>query len=118
MNVILIGLGGGLGAILRYSLTVLVEKFWFSSFPIATLLVNIIGCLLIGLALGSSIQLKDASYYFFIIGILGSFTTMSAFSSQSIDLFASNSPIIGSLYIMLTISLTILATYIGLILGK
>ena len=118
MNLLFIGIGGGLGAISRYGLTICIDKLSSTSFPLATLIVNVLGCLLIGLILGSGIQSKDSTYYFFVIGFLGSFTTMSAFSSQSIDLFSSNTPIIGTLYIMLTMSMTILATFIGLTLGK
>jgi len=113
MNILLIGLGGSLGAISRYLLNEIVIKYIPTSFPTGILVVNIIGCLLIGLLLGNSMMSKDHVYYFFAVGFLGSFTTMSAFSYQTIELFNTNI-LIACSYIILTLTLTILATYIGI----
>ena len=117
MNILLIGLGGSLGAISRYLLNETVIKYIPTSFPTGILIVNIIGCLVIGLVLGNSMISKDHVYYFFSIGFLGSFTTMSAFSYQTIELFNTNI-LIACSYIILTLTLTILATYIGINFSK
>ena len=117
MNILLIGLGGFLGAISRYLLNEIVIKFLPTNFPIGIFIVNILGCLLIGLFLGNSITSKDNLYYFFAIGFLGSFTTMSAFSYQVIEFFNTNI-LIACSYIILTILLTIMATYIGINFSK
>jgi|TARA_B100002019_G_scaffold19230_1_gene14840 CrcB protein len=117
MNILLIGLGGSLGAISRYLLNEIVIKYIPTSFPTGILIVNIIGCLVIGLLLGNSMMSKDHVYYFFAVGFLGSFTTMSAFSYQTIELFNTNI-LIACSYIILTLTLTILATYIGINFSK
>ena len=117
MNILLIGLGGFLGAISRYLLNEAVIKYIPTNFPIGILIVNIFGCLVIGLVLGNSLTSKDYLYYFFAVGFLGSFTTMSAFSFQAIELFNTNI-LIACSYIILTILLTILATYIGMNFSK
>ena len=117
MNILLIGLGGFLGAISRYLLNELVIKHIPTNFPIGILIVNILGCLFIGLVLGNSILTKNHLYYFFVVGYLGSFTTMSAFSYQAIELFNTNI-LIACSYIILTLMLTILATYIGINFSK
>ena len=117
MNILLIGLGGFLGAISRYLINELVIKYIPTNFPIGILIVNVLGCLLVGLVLGNSIISKDHLYYFFAVGFLGSFTTMSAFSYQAIELFNSNI-LIACSYIILTLMLTILATYIGINFSK
>ena len=117
MNILLIGLGGFLGAISRYLLNEIVIKFIPTNFPIGILIINILGCLLIGLVLGNSIATKDNLYYFFVIGFLGSFTTMSAFSYQVIELFNTNI-LIACSYIIFTILLTIMATYTGINISK
>ena len=83
-NFIFVGIGGAIGAILRYGINELFERYLISSDTISILFINILGCFLIGLVLGSSMPSKDASYYFFIIGFLGSFTTMSAVTHQTI----------------------------------
>ena len=117
MNILLIGTGGFLGAISRYFLNEIVIKYIPTNFPTGILIVNVLGCLLVGLVLGNSIISKDHLYYFFAVGFLGSFTTMSAFSYQAIELFNSNI-LIACSYIILTLMLTILATYIGINFSK
>lgn len=117
MNIFYIGLGGALGAILRYILNETIIKFIPSSFPVGILIVNIIGCYLIGLYLGNSLHDKDHYYYFIAIGFIGSFTTMSAFTYQTIDLFNSNI-LIACSYIIFTIFLCILATFLGINFSK
>ena len=118
MNILLIGFGGALGAISRYMLSALISKFDESAFPFATLMVNVIGCFLVGYIISIGLHSKDFFNTFFVIGFLGSFTTMSAFSSQSLELFSSNQPLIGFLYIISTIAFTLIATYVGLMLGR
>ena len=117
MNILLIGLGGFLGAISRYFLNELVIKCIPTNFPTGILIVNILGCLFVGLVLGNSMISKDQLYYFFAVGFLGSFTTMSAFSYQAIELFNTNI-LIACSYIILTLTLTILATYTGINFSK
>ena len=90
MNIILIGFGGALGAVLRHIVNELISKYLPFQIPLGILTINIIGCFLIGLLMGSLITIKDNNYYFFIVGFIGSFTTMSAFTYQSIELFYNN----------------------------
>ena len=89
-NIIFIGIGGALGAISRFSINELFEKYFLLSSSSGTLVVNVIGCFLIGILIGMSSPTKDTIYYFFIIGFLGSFTTMSAFTHQTIMMANSN----------------------------
>ena len=117
MNILLIGTGGFLGAISRYFLNEIVIKYIPTNFPTGILFVNILGCFFVGLVLGNSMISKDQLYYFFAVGFLGSFTTMSAFSYQAIELFNTNI-LIACSYIILTLTLTILATYIGINFSK
>ena len=113
MNILIIGFGGALGAIARYLINEILTKYLPSSFPTGIFLVNIIGCFLVGYFINNMMIAKDNNYYFFIVGFLGSFTTMSAFTYQSIELFNTNS-LTGSSYIISTIIFCIIATYIGL----
>ena len=117
MNILLIGFGGFLGAVSRYLVNEAAIKYIPTNFPTGILIVNILGFLVIGLVLGNSMISKDNLYYFFAVGFLGSFTTMSAFSYQSIELFNTNI-LIACSYIIATILLTILATYIGINFSK
>tara|TARA_B100000768_G_C10997152_1_gene256388 strand:- start:219 stop:572 length:354 start_codon:yes stop_codon:yes gene_type:complete len=117
MNILFIGIGGGLGAISRFLVNEAFFKYLSFTFPLGILFVNILGCFLIGLFLGLSMPEKDSSYYFFIIGFLGSFTTMSAFTHQTILMMNTNILIAAS-YIIITITLSIVATYCGALLAR
>jgi CrcB protein len=85
-NLLLVGLGGATGSMLRYAVTLLIGS---SIFPYATLFVNIIGSFLIGLVIAFCI--KDESIVnnwklFLATGICGGFTTFSAFSMENMQL--------------------------------
>jgi len=113
MSLLYIALGGGIGAVLRFLLTEYVNNNISNLIPLGTLSVNVLGCFVIGCVAGFFASKSSPMYFFFVIGFLGSFTTMSAFSMQTIDLFNSNT-LTGITYIILTFSFTIVATYIGL----
>ena len=117
INFLYVGFGGALGAISRFGINEIFENYLSLSSPVGTLFVNVVGCFLIGLIVGVTLPIKDTSYYFFIIGFLGSFTTMSALTYQTI-LMANTNFISALSYIMITIILTIFATYLGALLAK
>jgi CrcB protein len=89
-NLMIIGLGGFIGAILRYMVSGQVQK-WSGSvdFPYGTLVVNLLGCLLIG-ALTRLDEIRGVltpeMRFFIFIGLLGAFTTYSTFSNEAINL--------------------------------
>lgn len=112
MNIILVALGGAVGAIARYLITSLSENLLYYQVPLGTLIVNILGCLAAGCVVGYFGTKATDLYLFFVVGFLGSFTTMSAFSLQTMELYQSNN-VLGLIYIILTFTLTITATYIG-----
>ena len=118
MNFLLIGAGGALGAISRYALTEAVTKYFSTSQYIGTLSVNILGCFLVGLLFGLFADMKSEMQVFFVIGFLGSFTTMSAFSFQTLEMFNNQNFGEAALYILMTIVFTIMFTYVGLTLGE
>tara|TARA_S200000501_G_scaffold121304_1_gene114146 strand:- start:22550 stop:22906 length:357 start_codon:yes stop_codon:yes gene_type:complete len=114
MSIVYIALGGALGAVLRFFLTEYVNNNISNLVPFGTLFVNVVGCFVIGCIAGFFAGKSSPMYFFIVIGFLGSFTTMSAFSIQTIELFNSNI-LTGITYVILTFSFTIVATYIGLI---
>ena len=83
---LIIGLGGFLGTIFRFLISLSMEKYFATSFPIGTIMVNLIGCFLIGLLSGYFTQkLGDQTqlFFFLTIGVLGGFTTFSAIAMDS-----------------------------------
>jgi CrcB protein len=112
MSLFLIGIGGALGSITRYLINELFIKHIPGEYPLGILFINILGCFFIGYYLGANLIVKDDQYYLFVIGFLGSFTTMSAFTYQTINMLNTNI-LIASSYIIATIILTIAATAYG-----
>ena len=89
-NILLIGLGGFIGSILRYLASGYVQQSTKSvDFPYGTLAVNVIGCFVIGflaqLAEGRGVFTSESRSFVFV-GILGGFTTFSAFGNETLNL--------------------------------
>jgi len=90
-NVLMVGVGGALGAVLRYVVSGYVQQLTRSThFPYGTLAVNLIGCFVIGL-LSHVIEYRNIftpeSRALLFVGVLGSFTTFSTFGKESWDLW-------------------------------
>ena len=77
-----IGIGAFFGAISRYLLSSYLEKFLLLGFPLGTVIVNLIGCYLIGVFLAFNFSNKDLIGPIVAIGYLSSFTTFSAFTKE------------------------------------
>ena len=121
-NFLLVAFGGSIGASTRYFFY-LVSKNLFSPnyIFINTLIINIIGSFLIGyliFLLENKSFSQDFLKYFFIIGILGSFTTFSAFSLEAIELLVNKRFLIAFWYIFLSLFLCLIFTFLGLNLNK
>jgi len=118
----LVALGGSIGASIRY-IFYLISKNLLSTSTlfINTLIVNIIGSFLIGyfiVVLQNKILSQEFIRYFFIIGVLGSFTTFSAFSLETIDLMVNKKFLMAFFYIFSSLFLCLLFTFIGLNFNK
>ena len=120
INLILVATGGATGAIFRYILTNLSKTIFMSSIY-GTLMVNILGCFLIGYLITSDFS-KNISEnfvkFFLIIGLLGSFTTFSAFSFEVVNLIISKKIFIAFIYISISIFVCILFSYLGMLINK
>ena len=119
-NIILVAAGGATGAILRFILTNL-SKYMFASNIYGTLSVNILGSFLIGYLITSIILRnfsEDFTKFFLIVGLLGSFTTFSAFSFEAISLIIEKKIFVSFSYIFFSISVCILSAYLGIIINK
>ena len=112
----MIAFGGALGAISRYLLSFYIQNKFITNFPIATITINAVGCLLLGMLLkiGMSSSVQEQFWRtFFIIGFLGSFTTFSTFASDVYDLFRNRESIYGLLYLLGSNMIGIVMIYVG-----
>ncbi len=124
IKIILILTGGAVGSLLRYLVSESMAKISDGGFPYGTLIVNLTGCLIIGILWGIFSQdgLTTNLKAFLFIGLLGGFTTFSTFALESFQLFDNGQVKAGILYILISniigISLTIGGYYLSRILIK
>ena len=119
-NLLLVASGGAIGAVLRYLLTN-ISKLLFASSIYGTISVNIVGSFLIGYFITSNaVNSLSENFikFFIIIGLLGSFTTFSAFSYEVVDLINSKKYITSFTYIFISIFICIISAYLGTLINK
>lgn len=104
----LIGIGGGLGAVVRYTLGKSIGKW--GDFPLATFLINVIGSFLLGFL---SHELEGAWEQFLCIGFLGGFTTFSTFGYETNQLILNKLYSKAMIYVLFSVIISIIACYIG-----
>lgn len=117
-NLLIIGSGGFIGSIARYLVSQLNLSISFHSIPVGTLLVNIIGCFLIGFLTGvadKSMILTTEWRLFLMVGLCGGFTTFSAFANENLMLMHNGQMLAVLLYTALSILLGFMAVYFGYI---
>jgi CrcB protein len=119
---LLVMLGGGLGAGLRHMVNLIAAKVFGVSFPWGTLAVNIVGCFLMGVvAAWLALKVGDTANTirpFVATGILGGFTTFSAFSLDANTLWESGQPQLAAAYVVGSILLSLVALAGGLALTR
>lgn len=114
-NFLAAGLGGAIGAMLRYGICVLCLYIHWSSYW-ATFIVNVIGSLVLGMLVSNCNQ--GSMYLLATVGICGGFTTFSTFSVQSLSLIQEGRWGMAALYISGTLIVCIFCAWLGYITGQ
>jgi fluoride exporter len=115
MTLVLIAVGGAVGSLSRYGMSRLVQRSAHTGFPVGTLVVNVVGCILVGmLAKGfMNTQAHQELRALLIIGFCGGFTTFSAFSLETIALAQGGEWMRAGAYVAASLLLCLAGTAIG-----
>ncbi len=117
--ILIIFLGGGVGSVLRYLVSLgavqLEPKLKLGGFPLGTFLVNIVGCFAIGFVMTAFARdlLKEEHRLLLAVGLLGGFTTFSSFAWESISLMNRGDWVLPITYILLSNILGIAAAFLA-----
>lgn len=122
INILLVGVGGGLGSIARYLVSKWADRNFTSVFPYGTLTVNIVGSFLLGALL--ALLMKKTGLHthewklFLVTGFCGGFTTFSTFAGENVTLFSQKFPATALLYIVASVAGGLLAVWAGFALSR
>lgn len=121
MTYLIVFLGAGIGGAGRHGVNMLAARLFGTGFPAGTLVVNVVGCLLMGLIAGVFAfrgHLPQEMRLFLATGILGGFTTFSAFSLDAALLWERGEVGLAALYVGASIVLSLAAVAAGLALSR
>ncbi|AUD60391.1 camphor resistance protein CrcB [Shewanella sp. Pdp11] len=114
-NLLLVALGGSIGAVFRYLISIFMIQVFGSSFPFGTLLVNVIGSFFMGViyALGQMSHISPELKALIAVGLLGALTTFSTFSNETLLLLQEGDWLKATLNVVLNLSLCLFMVYLG-----
>ncbi len=116
-HILLVALGGALGSVARYGVGLAAARWLGLSFPWGTLAVNVIGGLAIGVLAARVGPEQESVRLLLGVGLLGGFTTFSAFSLETVRLMQ-QAPAHAALYVAASLILSVGACWVGLALGR
>ena len=118
--VLVVGLGGAVGAILRWWVGVLMSHLLAPVF-LGTLVVNLAGSFLVGVLLiwfQGKLPINDVLRTGIVVGLLGGFTTYSAFSMETVNMMMAGFYGRASAYVVVTVAVCLMGTWVGVMLGR
>jgi len=120
MNILVVGLGGFLGSVLRYLVALYTQAKGWTAFPWATLIVNVVGCFLITLILtvAAAVTMRTNLRLFLTTGIMGGLTTYSTFDYETTKFFQDGAPLSAFANIGATLVACFLAGLLGIALAR
>ena len=122
MSWMAVAFGGALGSLARHGVNHIVQARWLTGrFPVGTAVVNLVGCLVIGLLAGllasDRLSLRDTTRQFIFVGVLGGFTTFSTFGLDTLTLVRGGSTMSAALNVVLQVIGGLAAVWVGYAIG-
>jgi len=121
LEIALVALGGGIGALVRYLTALITARLWGETFPWGTLAVNLAGCFLIGVIYAFGVEagaVGPRARLFVMTGLLGGFTTFSTFSLETSTLLMQGAGWEASLNLVGNVVGGLMLFMAGLIIGR
>lgn len=119
---LLVGAGGAIGAMARFGFASFVGRLWPMGFPLATLLINMIGSVAMGIFIGLMARFlppwQEDARLFIAVGIFGGFTTFSTFSLDTVALIERGELLQAGFYVLLSVVLCLIGLYLGLLVTR
>ncbi len=109
---LMVALGGAIGAMARYGISLIKP---INNFPWHTFVINVLGCFIIGICLSlfKNNKIDNLTYLLLATGICGGFTTFSTFSAESLSLLQNERFLHFGVYVVASVVLGLIATYLG-----
>ncbi len=120
-TLLIVFFGGGLGSVIRFSLSKWINNLHTHDFPWGTLVVNVVACFAVGLIIGLADHkqiISPSARLFWVVGFCGGFSTFSTFSQETLYLLQSGFTTSMIFYISISVLACIGATFGGLYLGE
>jgi CrcB protein len=121
-SILAVAIGGAIGAVARFIIGQVALQRFGPGFPWGTAVINVSGSFLIGLiaqlAMTRAFGITPTVRLFAATGVLGGYTTFSAFSLESLTLFGEGAPLVGAIYAAGSVILGIFAAFAGTIVGR
>lgn len=115
-QILLVGAGGAVGSVLRFLSSVFINRIELFAFPVATFIVNIVGCFCIGLF--ANLVPTNNIRLLLITGFCGGFTTFSTFASENLTLINNNQMPLAFVYTLSSCVIGVCAVWLGMYLAK
>jgi CrcB protein len=120
-NIVLVLMGGSIGALLRYGTSLLAIWLFGANFPWGTLIVNLVGCFLIGLAFSLAERtplMGPSARLFFVTGFLGALTTFSTYAQETVNSLRAGTHLVTTANILLNNVAGLALVMVGMWLGR